>query len=442
MRLEFEWQEAPGVRDKVLAASWARLSLSVGDLCASEAIDLRSESRRTGIYGSLFPLAEWIIEHWWHLLYEPSPCSPVPAGRAAPERMRSWVQRHNFLAARDGGSLPDLTISRDGDAVLIQWEADPLSRASTRIRFVGQGRAREDAAQLEESLGSFIDSVLGRLGESLRDNKDVDRVTAAWSAIRSADSVEAELCRSLAAMGVDPYDPEEATETLIAIVQRAIDVLPGELRADFFEGSDLRDLQSNLDWVEQAVASLRGTIGCADFPTIDPVTALTAHDIGYLSARRVRSEFLGLAEDAPVPDLAALLVSRLGWAPGCSRAVEGPTRLDGIVGLDNASSAPLLLTAGERSGPAQRFRLARAAFFPVTRSLGSSARLLTAAVTRPQRASRAFAAELLAPAASLARRISGSLNDEDVEHLAEEFLVSPLVIRHQVENHGLAYLGT
>ena len=103
MRFEFEWQPAPGVRDDVLAATWARLSLSVGDLYASEAIDLRSDSRRTGIYGSLFPLVEWLVEHWWHLLHEPSPRFPMPGGRAAPPLMRSWVQRHNLLAARDGG---------------------------------------------------------------------------------------------------------------------------------------------------------------------------------------------------------------------------------------------------------------------------------------------------------------------------------------------------
>ena len=93
MRFEFEWQEAPGVRDKILAATWARLSLHAGNLCVSEAIDERSDSRRTSIHGSLFPLAEWLVEHWWHLLYEASPRTPVSGGRASLPLMRSWVQR-------------------------------------------------------------------------------------------------------------------------------------------------------------------------------------------------------------------------------------------------------------------------------------------------------------------------------------------------------------
>jgi hypothetical protein len=401
MKLDFEWQEAPGVRDRVLAASWARLTLSVGDLCASEAVDPRSNSRRTGIYGSLFPLTEWIVEHWWQLLNEPSPRSPVPGGRAAPSLMRSWIQRHNLLAARDGGSLPDLTITRDGDAVLVQWEPDPVSPTSVRLRFVGQGRVREDAAEFERSLHTFVDSVLSRLEEKLRNDEDVQRVVKAWNAIHSADPNEAELCRSLALMGVDPYDPDQATDTLIAIVQRAIQVLPSDLRDDCLAGSDPQHTANNLNWIEHALACLHTTIDSAEYPTIHAVTAQTAHDTGYLSARRVRSELLGLAADAPIPDLAAVLVNRLGWVGECSRAVAAEARLDGMIGLDKSSAAPVLLVADKRSERAHRFRLARAAFFPVTRSLGSRGRLLTSAVTRPQRAARAFAAELLAPATAL-----------------------------------------
>lgn len=440
MRFEFEWQEAPGVQDQVLAATWARLSLHVGDLCVSEAIDVRSDSRRTGIHGSLFPLAEWLVEHWWHLLCEPSPRAPVPGGRAALPLMRSWVQRHNLLAARDGGALPDLTIVRDGDDVLLQCESDPVSRAPTRLRFVGQGGRRVPVAEFERSARCFIEAVLARLEERHADNEDVERVAEAWGAICSADSAEAALCRSLAVMGVDPYDPGEANDALIEAVERCLRVLPDELRADLFEGSDPRSLVHNLEWVERGRIGLRGAVHSAGFPTIDPVTAPTPHEIGYLTARRVRSELLGLAHDLPLPDLRSALVDRLGWARGCSRLAVAGTHLDGMVGLDDASSALVLVTADSRSERAERFRLARAAFFPVSRRLCTNARLLTKSVTPAQRAARAFAAELLAPAAALASRVSGRFSDEDVEELAAEFLVSPQVILHQVENHGLGYV--
>jgi len=448
VRFEFEWQEAPGVQDKVLAATWARLSLKVDGLCASEAIALRSNSRRGGIYGSLFPLAEWLVEQWWQLLHEPSPRSPVPGGRAAPRFLRSWIQRHNLLAARDGGALPDLTISRDGDDILLQWEADPTMGATgapRRVRFVGQGSARVDAAEFEKAVGGFVDAILARLDEQASGNEDVDRLLAAWNEIRSADDAERMLCESLAVMGLDPYDPDEASDALIESVDRCIRDLPAELRADLLEGSDAESFMANLNWVEKERPNLIDVITAPRFPTVALATAPSAHETGYLAARRVRSELLEIPSDDPLPDLSSALVTRLGWTEGCTKRVASGAeqlRLQGMVGLDAASSAPLLLIADDRGQRAERFRLARAAFFPVTGSLGENARLLTSCVTRPQRAARAFAAELLAPAAALQRRVSGRIHDQDVEQLADEFAVSPLVISHQVENHGLGYVGT
>lgn len=440
MKLEFEWQEAPGVRDKILAVTWSRLSLTVGDLCASEAIDLRSSSRRTGIYGSLFPLAEWLVEQWWQLMHEASPRSPVPGGRVAPPGLRGWVQRHSLLAARDGGALPDLTIVRDGDEMIIQWEPDPTIGTSSRLRFVGQGTARVNAQDFERVLVDFVEAVLARLNEQLSDNEDVGRLAKAWNAIRSADAPERNLCQSLAVMGVDPYDPDEATDELINAVERSIRDLPAELRADLLEGSNAGSFVTNLDWVERERVSLGGTVTAAGFPIIEFAEPPPAHETGYLAARRVRSELLGMPSDAPVQDLQSVLVDRLGWAQGLTRTAPGADRLQGMVGLDSASSAPLLVIPNNRGERAERFRLARAAFFPVTRSLGGSARLLTGSVTRPQRAARAFAAELLAPAAALSGRVSGRVSEQDVEQLADEFAVSTMVILHQLESHGLGHV--
>lgn len=144
--------------------------------------------------------------------------------------------------------------------------------------------------------------------------------------------------------------------------------------------------------------------------------------------------------DDPIRDLAEVLARCLGWAPDCLKAAEADVLLDGIVGLDASGPGLRLVVGDRRSETNERFRLARAAYFPVTRNLGGSARLLTRAVTHPQRAARAFAAELLAPSAALARRVSHRVVEQDIERLAAEFLVSPMVIRHQIENHALGYL--
>ena len=65
--------------------------------------------------------------------------------------------------------------------------------------------------------------------------------------------------------------------------------------------------------------------------------------------------------------------------------------------------------------------------------------LLTRAQSDRQQRSRAFAAEFLAPAAALQARVPRPVPDEeDVEELAAEFGVSPLLISHQLENHQIA----
>lgn len=442
MRFEFEWEEAPGVRDEVLAETWARLTLKVGDSYPSELIDVRSQGRRTGIYGSLFPLAEWLVENWWHLLYEPPPRIPVPGGRSALPTMRGWVQRHNLLLARDGGALPDLTIARDGAEIILQWDADPASRVTDRLRFVGRGSERVSVPDFKSSILALVDAVLTRLAERFDNNEDVERLREAWTAIRSAEPAEKALCRSLAVLGVDPYDPDEATDTLIETVRRGLRELPDDLHADLFEGSNPKSLSADLGWIERSREELLPAVNGADFPTIEPAAAsIPPHEAGYLAARRVRSEILSVPADEPIPDLTSILAKRLGWTANCTRSALGETRLDGMIGLNVADSAPVLVIPGARSLAAERFRLARAAYFPVTKNLGASARLLTGSATPPQRAARAFAAELLAPATALEKRVPARWSDQDLEDLATEFSVSPQLIYHQLENHGLGYFG-
>lgn len=440
VKFDFEWQEAPGVRDEVLAATWARFSLSIEDQYLTEAVDPRSSSRRTGVYGSLFPLTEWILENWWHLLYEPAPISPLPCGRDAPLWLRPWVQRHNLLAAREGGALPDLTIVSDGRDTILRLAADPQPPPA-RVRFVGQGIFHESRERFETSAAALVEAVLTRLEERLPEAEVVRQALELWAAINSSAHEEPELCRFLALMGIDPYDPDEATDSLLATVDRSLEIVPESLRVDLFEGSDARTLESNLSWVENESQTLRTEPSAADIRSIEPLEASTAHDTGYLTARKVRSELLGVPDDRPLPNLASLFEERLGWIHGGARHSQSPTHLEGMVGLDDATASLVLIAPNGRSATAERFRLARAAYFPVSRNLGQQARLLTGSATHSQRTARAFAAELLAPTNALAQRVSGRLSGQDVEELAEEFEVSPLVIRHQVENHGLGYVG-
>jgi len=86
------------------------------------------------------------------------------------------------------------------------------------------------------------------------------------------------------------------------------------------------------------------------------------------------------------------------------------------------------------AAPARRFTLARALWHVLIEP--ESLFLVTAAHTDRQRAERAFAAELLAPAAGVADRLAarGASDVEDVDEVARSYGVSAMVIEHQIEN--------
>lgn len=85
-----------------------------------------------------------------------------------------------------------------------------------------------------------------------------------------------------------------------------------------------------------------------------------------------------------------------------------------------------------------RFRLARALFFRPEPEVASPPRLVTRGYTWDQRASRAFAAELLAPACILRNRLGETVTLEELDGLSEEFGVRPNLIEHQIRNHNIA----
>ncbi len=438
MRFEIEWLEAPGVADRLLAATWARLRIQAGDADVIDLLHLPSNNRRPAVYGPVLPLVEWFVENWWPLLYEPSPTSPLFPGRGAPRWKLPWAKRHNLLAAREGTALPDAVLARDGADIVVRWFPDGREEGPRRVRFVGDGVARVPAQAFEDAVSALVSSTLARLNELAPGDESVQGLADAWAAILRSDDEERDLCCSLACLGVDPYDPGEATDPLVELVgginrefQEA-----AEIRDDLFEGTPPTLLAAAVDWVRENLPSLDVVRAAPAYPTLPSTWATSAHQSGYQFARRVRSELMGFGPNDPIDDLHGVLVDRLGWDADPVVVRRGDIGLDGLVGLSYGAGKPHLVKPGDRTPWAERFLLARSAFFAGTASLGRG-RLLTKAVTRHQRAARAFAAELLAPASALAEVVSGVVSAEDVSKLSEKFRVNPVLIEHQIRNHGL-----
>ena len=437
-----EWQDAPGVRDRVLARTWSRLTIKADGQVVTRAIDDRARSVRDGVYGSVFPLCRWIVENWWFLQHEGYRFHRVCGSRelARSDNDRAWVRRHSLLAAREGGALPDLTLFRDGDAVVARWLPDDRDATHPFLRFASDGRTRMAVEAAARGLGSFVDCVLERVGDL--EPPEVDALRRDWAAISGASPDEREFCGWSARLGLDPYDPDELTDRHEELMRASVSPLEAELREDLLDASTADGLPADVSWIAAAhdIAISTGAPAASGpkQPSIPTVRKSTAHETGYECARVLR-QTLPAPNGGVVTDVREAM-QEFGWAqpPLLTTPSKPASLIDAMV--DRSPSGAAVVVAPADCGLRQeRFRLARALFLHYV-AASPERRLVTAAHTWDQQASRAFAAEFLAPAEVLAKHVRTRISLRDIDELADEYQVSPLVIEHQIENHRLGSL--
>ena len=439
-----EWQDAPDVRDTVLARTWCRLVIEAGGRLATEVVHGPSESLRGGVYGSAFPLCQWIVENWWFLLNEPYRFPARYASRDLAKtprdrRDREWVRRHSLLAAREGNSLPDLTLHRDERHVIVRWTPDGAAPAHPALRFTGEGEARMDIAAAERGLADAVEAVMERLAGS--EEQEVKNFREDWAAVTGAAGQERRLCESAGRLGIDPFDPNELTDDLEADLSGLMADMDAPVRHDFLDAAQPRSLRGDIHWLRHAevLAADAGEGGSAEDVACD-FNAPAAHERGYACAEALRRHLWPENGFDPINNLDEMLV-RLGWAqrPSLTTNLEPESPLEATVTRSEAGGPVAIIGDAGRAG--NRFRLARAVFLRhFTHSGRTHQRLATEAHTWEQRASRAFAAEFLAPAAALSRHLGGRATPRRIDDLAERYGVSSRTIGHQIENNRLAWI--
>ncbi len=419
-----------------------RLVIEAGDRLVTQAVDYRSESLRGGVYGSVLPLCQWILENWWFLLNE-SYRFPVP--HAARELAKSptdrpWVQRHSLLAAMEGGALPDLMIFRDDRAVVARWTPDHENSVHPFLRFTGSGEVQMDPAEAEHGLSELVREVLERLA-GLED-PDVKSLQEEWAAVLASMQSERELCEWAARLGLDPYDADELTEEIADLLSERIPGLEGSIRNDLLDAGHVLSLQEDLVWLNRAHSAAldAGAPTGAEARLTKETDARTAHELGYACAQATRQYLSEPDGQEPVGDMEDLL-HRLGWAQSPSRTadVQPKGRLEAVLERSDEGGSVAVTHNGDAAG--NRFRLARAAFLRHFGSDQAGCRIVTSTYTAEQRASRAFAAELLAPAANIAKHIGEQVSPNEIDQLARHYKVSPFVVSHQIQNHRLGWIN-
>ena len=427
--VRIEWLDAPDVSTPELAATWARYEIWVGNRCITQ-VEAADGTFRRSVYGSLYPLAEWIASNWWLLSWHIRPSAVETRYWTWPNvRTYPWLRQHNLRGAGDGMPWPDLTIVTEGAVTRLVWAPDTENHMWP-IRFASGGGALVRTDDVTQGIVRFVDNVLGRLAE---EGLPKTRLAEEWAAVAKADDDEQEFCRTVARLGLDPYSVDDQTAADVIAVASLI---PDELAADFFDSADAPALLGAAEWTRRATvavdrASAKAKSGLQ--PLYEAVSSrgddLDAEvgrpwQTGYAMARRVRSA-LGV-QDTDGFDISPWVGLSDVSAP--SNGIQGLTSVkQGRCGL--VLGDPHLGKSANLFGQARA--LGRVLARPEQRYF-----LLSVARGHDERVARAFAAELLAPAEGIRQSLDaiGKYGDAALEAVSRHFRVSPLLVRYQYDN--------
>jgi hypothetical protein len=109
---------------------------------------------------------------------------------------------------------------------------------------------------------------------------------------------------------------------------------------------------------------------------------------------------------------------------------------DAVVDVNDAGSPGFVIS--HRGEDTFKFALCRGLFEFLTAGVREPL-LVTRTRSERQKRNRAFASEFLLPAETLRANIKTEfVGEEQIEDMADEFGVSPSVVRYQLHNHGIA----
>lgn len=425
----------PAAEDPLERLTWCSLRIQVGSRFASRLWDKCLEDERDYIDIPAFPLAEWLIKNWWSLFNELCPGNSIPSNPTISSAWLRWTRRHCLRAADSSLLLPKLFIYTDGYNILAESHADrPGSLPNMPGEFLNEGIAEIDPVDTEAALAKFIKQTINRVEGVASDR--ATRAAGQWNAIENADPEEVGFCKLAGRMGLDPYDPEEMTEDLTTFFEVVLTDADDPLVRDLTEAAKPESVESQWNWVREASQALHLRPRSVELPFELPARRASPAEYGYELARRVRA-FADVAE-APIESVekTASAVMRRGFEVIHRNHIPGK-EIKAIVGETN--SGKLVVAGPESHAPYNRRFMSARGLFHVLATSQSSQRLVTGAYSLDQKASRAFAAEFLAPQRALLNRLAGSSADpETVESLSNEFQASSFVIQWQLENAGVA----
>ncbi len=419
-----QWPANPGKGGNLLLdSSIARVEVVVGEKSIT-AYEADNGEKNSYLSIPVYHLVEWLALNWWAFLYEPRKLDREDAEQ-------DFRSRHWLGAARNGFALPDATFSPAGDKIEIL--SRPAYLRFAQLNFFENVVASVATNQVRTEFGSFIEKVLQKLSD---DGIKTSTAHDAWERVTKTAKDEEAYCRLIGSMGLSPYisHPE---------IDAAMDGIASEISesmlADLCEATNLGTFSRAVDLtsaISKALAQAKAVDITALRVAKKPADTTTrAFEWGYRATNAAREAF-GIAHDDPSGAMAFFEKLRIDPGIGIEAGIDASSApiISGAVVREDDNVR--LSLAGSNSAH-RKFAAARASFLTWSENDNSS-RLVTRARTRDQQASRAFAAELLAPAKFLKKRLGerGEVSPFTLDKISDEIGIAPNVVHYQAKNHG------
>jgi hypothetical protein len=149
LNIEIEWEKLDAGTPEERSA-FAAIGIQYGNLWLTEAEDVFLKRIRQKVHLSGYRLAEWLAWNWWRLRWEPR------------RNSLDWAMTHRMATIGGGYVWPDITIVSDGERIVLN-ALQTASRPSEPLRYICQVPAIVRATIYEDSVTSFIESVVGKL---------------------------------------------------------------------------------------------------------------------------------------------------------------------------------------------------------------------------------------------------------------------------------------
>ena len=409
---------SPLVESQEDEATMGKLQILVGGANFTQAVRLDGAAQ-DGPHVPGAPLAEWLLWHWWRLLWEPQ----SKASKASVE----WIRAHDIACIGGGWLWPRIAVASDGHRVALHTRPSTASEMEP-LGYTMDAKSVVSREGFEQGVDVFVNSVLERLGRA-----DGSRLTQMRDELAAERNSEGDaLHRKVEALlghapdGGDPDRIKQVIESgnalgLNAMLEAAAD---SPLSSDdIFRIAKRHGIPVNLDDGASPSSELLW----------DGDGKRAPWRLGVAAADGLRKrERLG---DGPIGN------ERLEQLLGMSRhGVQGRRRHRGgwafaLRETESGRGRVLVLNSGRRT--TRRFKAARLLGDRMLVETNDRLRPITQAHTYRQKMQRAFAAEFLCPFPSLKDQLAGDYSGKSMGKAAKRFDVSLLLVHAQLADHRL-----